>query len=432
VIDGSHAERTTANDGGGHGLSIHAYPHRRHTQDTHLPLYLYPFPIAITITPSCLYPPVYLKGFLGLGIHPDHRTISPPCQAGYIILQATSPPFRSICLSIFLCLINQTSQTFSQATTMTDVHLASLPRLLPCTTTITNQSQTRRPIMATSTNAALANLQPRQTHRSRSISSSTNSTPRISTSNRSTPYLRPSPTSRRRNRHLLPRQPTLSRQPSPALDTLIDSLEQSRLNTQSRTRQRARPFPPRPPTAATPAITLTSTDITATTVKPTIKSKDKMASTSTSTSMHAGPSSSQGQVRVKQEEGHVRVKQEEGCEASSSTQQQRQSQTQAQTQRIDERPRYKDPYHGHEETAKMSARFVSIMLFSITCKSPRSSISIVDLQIISLFNCPVIPPQTGPNSPQPPLAHFIAVSLVPSCSLDSQDHLSDITSRSLS
>lgn len=82
--------------------------------------------------------------------------------------------------------------------------------------------------------------------------------------------------------------------------------------------------------------------------------------------MHAGPSSSQGQVRVKQEEGHVRVKQEEGCEASSSTQQQRQSQTQ--TQRIDERPRYKDPYHGHEETAKMSARFVSIISFSITCK----------------------------------------------------------------
>ena len=249
---------------------------------------------------------------------------------------------------------------------MADVHLASLPRLLPCTTTTTQPQsyQSRRTIMTTSTNAALANLQPRQTHRSRSISSSTNSTPRISTSNRSTPYLRPSPTSRRRNRHLLPRQPTLSRQPSPALDTLIDSLEQSRLN--SRTRQRARPFPPRPPTAATPAITLTSTDITATTVKPTIKSKDKMASTSTSTSMHAGPSSSQGQVRVKQEEGHVRVKQEEGCEASSSTQQQRQSQAQAQTQRIDERPRYKDPYHGHEETAKMSARFVSIISFSIT------------------------------------------------------------------
>jgi hypothetical protein len=241
---------------------------------------------------------------------------------------------------------------------MADVHLASLPRLLPCTTTTTQpqSSQSRRPIMATSTNAALANLQPRQTHRSRSISSSTNSTPRISTSNRSTPYLRPSPTSRRRNRHLLPRQPTLSRQTSPALDTLIDSLEQSRLN--SRTRQRARSFPPRPPTAATPAITLTSTDITATTIKPTIKSKDKMASTSTS--MHAGPSSSRGEVRVKQEEGHVRVKQEEGCEASSSTQQQRQSQTQTQTQRIDERPRYKDPYHGHEEIAKMSARFVSI------------------------------------------------------------------------
>ncbi|KAG7562695.1 hypothetical protein FFLO_01855 [Filobasidium floriforme] len=104
--------------------------------------------------------------------------------------------------------------------------------------------------------------------------------------------------------------------------------------------------------------------------------------------MHAGPSSSREQVRVKQEEGHVRVKQEEGCEASSSTQQQRQSQAQAQTQRIDERPRYRDPYHGHEETAKMSARF-----------------------IISLFNCPVIPPQTGPNSPQPPLAHFIAYAL---------------------
>jgi hypothetical protein len=324
-----------------------------------------------------LYPAIYLEGFLGLGIHPDHRTISPPYQAGYIILQATSPPFRSICLSIFLCFINQTSQTFYQATTMADVHLASLPRLLPCTTYTTQpqSSQSRRPIMTTSTNVALANLQPRQTHRSRSISSSTNSTPRISTSNRSTPYLRPSPTSRRRNRHLLLRQPTLSRQPSPALDTLIDSLEQSRLNTQSRTQQRARPFPPRPPTAATPAITLISTDITTTTIKPTIKSKDKMASTSTS--MHAGPSSSQGQVRVKQEEGHVRVKQEEGCEASSSTQHQRQSQSQAQTQRIDERPRYKDPYHGHEETAKMSARFVSIMLFSITWKSPRSLISIV-------------------------------------------------------
>lgn len=147
--------------------------------------------------------------------------------------------------------------------------------------------------------------------------------------------------------------------------------------------------------------------------------------------MHAGPSSSQAQVRVKQEEGHVRVKQEEGCEASSSTQHQRQSQAQAQTQRIDERPRYKDPYHGHEETAKMSARFVSIMSFSITCKCfEKLNLDCPIWQIISLFNCPVIPPQTGPNSPQPPLAHFIAVSLVPSCSLDSQDHLIDIISRS--
>jgi hypothetical protein len=55
---------------------------------------------------------------------------------------------------------------------------------------------------------------------------------------------------------------------------------------------------------------------------------------------------------------------------------------------VREKKLYKDPYYGQEETAKMSARF-----------------------IISLFNCPIIPPQTIPNAPQPSLAHFIAVSL---------------------
>lgn len=53
-----------------------------------------------------------------------------------------------------------------------------------------------------------------------------------------------------------------------------------------------------------------------------------------------------------------------------------------------ERKAPKDPYYGHEDTAKMAARF-----------------------IISLFNCPIIPPATGPDSPQPSLAHFIAYSL---------------------
>lgn len=48
----------------------------------------------------------------------------------------------------------------------------------------------------------------------------------------------------------------------------------------------------------------------------------------------------------------------------------------------------KDPYYGHEEVAKMSARF-----------------------IMSLFTCPNVPPATNPPTPQPPLAHFIAYAL---------------------
>ena len=53
---------------------------------------------------------------------------------------------------------------------------------------------------------------------------------------------------------------------------------------------------------------------------------------------------------------HVKVKQEEGYEASSSS------------QKMDKKPVVKDPYHGHEETAKMSARFVSVDVGNVKAK----------------------------------------------------------------
>ncbi|WWC70198.1 uncharacterized protein I206_104148 [Kwoniella pini CBS 10737] len=47
-----------------------------------------------------------------------------------------------------------------------------------------------------------------------------------------------------------------------------------------------------------------------------------------------------------------------------------------------------DPFYGHEETAVMSARFIT-----------------------SLFQCPNIPASTAPGAPTPTLAHFVAYAL---------------------
>jgi hypothetical protein len=65
------------------------------------------------------------------------------------------------------------------------------------------------------------------------------------------------------------------------------------------------------------------------------------------------------------------------CRSSSSTQ-----------QPSEKKSSRKDPYYGHEETARMSSRFIR-----------------------ATFQCPDLPPATNPPTIQPTLAHFIAYAL---------------------
>ncbi|GHJ89806.1 hypothetical protein NliqN6_6208 [Naganishia liquefaciens] len=55
---------------------------------------------------------------------------------------------------------------------------------------------------------------------------------------------------------------------------------------------------------------------------------------------------------------------------------------------VEKRSSRKDPYYGHEETARMSSRFIR-----------------------ATFQCPDLPPATNPPTVQPTLAHFIAYAL---------------------
>lgn len=60
----------------------------------------------------------------------------------------------------------------------------------------------------------------------------------------------------------------------------------------------------------------------------------------------------------------------------------------AQQSSSDKKSSRKDPYYGHEETARMSSRFIR-----------------------ATFQCPDLPPASNPPTAQPTLAHFIAYAL---------------------
>jgi hypothetical protein len=114
--------------------------------------------------------------------------------------------------------------------------------------------------------------------------------------------------------------------------------------------------------------------------------------------------------------------------------QQQQQQSQSQQQQVKKRP--SDPYYGHERTAVMASRFVSLSVSSFSpffsclallllglltrhfpclrCSLRSAPLRYATLrQIISMFNCPNVPPASSvePNAPLPTLAHFIAYAL---------------------
>jgi hypothetical protein len=231
---------------------------------------------------------------------------------------------------------------------MADIHLTSLPRLLPCPTA---PPSSRSAI--TSTTSALINTSTSTTtpsstiprnplqYRSRSISSSTTSTPRLNypPSTRPSPYLRPSPTTRRRR----PRHPTTTTTTvDKSVDFVIDRLEHHQLAS-SRSRHASRLIASRPRTPyRTDRILSPERDHIIPPQRPVQSTMASVPSTSSRSVVGQASTSSSDQHQ------QVRVKQEEGEENGSAA-------PVAPVKRM-----VKDPYHGHEETAKMSARFVSV------------------------------------------------------------------------
>ena len=206
---------------------------------------------------------------------------------------------------------------------MADIHLTSLPRLLPCPTVPPSSTIPRNALQ----------------YRSRSISSSTTSTPRLNypPSTRPSPYLRPSPTTRRRR----PRHATTT---DKSIDFVTDRLENHQLAS-SRSHHASRLSASRPRTPFhTDRIPSPEREHRLAPPGPiTLKMASVPSTSSRSTTCQASTSASD-----QQQQQQVRVKQEEVEETGSAA-------PVAPVKRM-----VKDPYHGHEETAKMSARFVSV------------------------------------------------------------------------
>ena len=227
---------------------------------------------------------------------------------------------------------------------MADIHLTSLPRLLPCPTA----PPSSRPVMTTITSTSTTSTIPRNAmaYRSRSISSSTHSTPRLNypPSTRPSPYLRPSPNTRRRR----PRHPTTTANTTTidkSVDFIIDRMEHHQLAS-SRSHDASRLIASRPLTPyRTDRILSPERDHIIRNWEPSQIKMASVPSTSSRSGMCQASTSSSDQHQ------QVRVKQEEVEENGTAA-------PVAPVKRM-----VKDPYHGHEETAKMSARFVSRQSF---------------------------------------------------------------------